>query len=32
VVLSFRVKRNSEVPAGAAARDTFTSVSLEYGF
>lgn len=32
VVLSYRVKRNSEVPVGVAKRDTFTSVSLEYGF
>jgi putative salt-induced outer membrane protein len=32
VVLSYRVKRNSDVPVGVAARDTFTSVSLEYGF
>jgi putative salt-induced outer membrane protein len=32
VVLSYRVKRNSDVSAGVAARDTFTSVSLEYGF
>lgn len=32
VVLSYRVKRNSDVPVGVAKRDTFTSVSLEYGF
>lgn len=32
VVLSYRVKRNSDVPVGVAARDTFTSISLEYGF
>lgn len=32
VVLSYTVKRNSDVPAGSVKRDTFTAVALEYSF
>ncbi len=32
IVLSYTVKRNSEVPAGTQKRDTFTAVALEYSF
>jgi putative salt-induced outer membrane protein len=32
LVLSYRIKRNSEVLPGAAKTDRFTSVSLEYAF
>ena len=32
VVLSYTIKRNSDVPAGIEKKDTFTAVSLEYSF
>ena len=32
VVISYTVKRNSDVPVGIVNRDTFTAVSLEYSF
>ena len=32
VVLSYTVKRNSDVPVGFEKKDTFTAVSLEYSF
>lgn len=32
VVLSYTVKRNSDVPIGTVKKDTFTSVALEYSF
>lgn len=32
VVLSYTVRRNSDVPAGTEKRDTFTSVAIEYSF
>lgn len=32
LVASYRVRYNSDVPAGSEKRDTFTAVSLEYGF
>ena len=32
LVLSYRIKLNSSVPAGAANADRFTAVSLEYAF
>ncbi len=32
LVLSFRIKHNSDVPPGVAATDRFTSISLEYSF
>ncbi|NNF66880.1 MAG: DUF481 domain-containing protein [Gammaproteobacteria bacterium] len=32
LVLSFTVKNNSDVPAGSEKQDTFTAISLEYGF
>ena len=32
VVLSYTVKRNSDVPVGTVKKDTFTAVSLEYSF
>jgi putative salt-induced outer membrane protein len=32
IVLSYTVKRNSDVPVGTVKRDTFTAVSLEYSF
>jgi len=32
LVASYTVKNNSEVPAGAEKTDTFTALSLEYGF
>lgn len=32
LVLSYTVKRNSEVPVGTVRRDTFTAISLEYSF
>lgn len=32
IVLSYTVKRNSDVPAGTVKKDTFTAVSLEYSF
>ena len=32
VVISYTVKRNSDVPVGIVKRDTFTAVSLEYSF
>ena len=32
LVLSLRVKRNSDVPAGIEPTDRFTSISLEYAF
>ncbi len=32
IVLSYTVKRNSDVPVGSVRRDTFTAVSLEYSF
>lgn len=32
VVLSYTIKRNSDVPVGIENRDTFTAVSLEYSF
>lgn len=32
IVLSYTIKRNSDVPAGNVRKDTFTAVSLEYSF
>ncbi len=32
LVASYAIKRNSSVPVGSVKRDTFTAVSLEYGF
>lgn len=32
LVLSFTIKTNSDVPAGSEKTDTFTAISLEYGF
>lgn len=32
LVLSFTLKSNSDVPAGSEKTDTFTAISLEYGF
>jgi len=32
VVLSYTVKRNSDVPVGSVKRDTFTAIALEYSF
>jgi putative salt-induced outer membrane protein len=32
IVLSYRVKHNSDVPLGTNKRDTFTAVALEYSF
>lgn len=32
VVLSYTIKRNSDVPVGTQKKDTFTAVSLEYSF
>ncbi|HEX6999173.1 MAG TPA: DUF481 domain-containing protein [Gammaproteobacteria bacterium] len=32
VVLSYTLRRNSDVPPGVVNTDTFTSVSIEYGF
>ena len=32
LVLSYRVKHNTDVPVGVAATDRFTSISLEYSF
>lgn len=32
VVLSYTIKRNSDVPVGSVRRDTFTSIALEYSF
>jgi putative salt-induced outer membrane protein len=32
LVISYTVKRNSDVPAGTVRRDTFTAISLEYSF
>jgi putative salt-induced outer membrane protein len=32
LVLSYRIKSNSEVPAGRVGTDRFTSISLEYAF
>lgn len=32
IVLSYTIKRNSDVPAGTVKRDTFTAVSIEYSF
>jgi putative salt-induced outer membrane protein len=32
VVLSYTIKRNSDVPIGTVKKDTFTSVALEYSF
>jgi putative salt-induced outer membrane protein len=32
VVLSYTIKRNSDVPVGIENKDTFTAVSLEYSF
>jgi len=32
IVLSYTVKRNSDVPVGNVKKDTFTSVALEYSF
>ena len=32
VVISYTVKRNSDVPVGIVKKDTFTAVSLEYSF
>ncbi|NNF60085.1 MAG: DUF481 domain-containing protein [Gammaproteobacteria bacterium] len=32
LVFSYTIKNNSEVPAGSEKRDTFTAISLEYGF
>jgi putative salt-induced outer membrane protein len=32
VVVSYTVKRNSDVPVGTVKKDTFTAVSLEYSF
>jgi putative salt-induced outer membrane protein len=32
IVLSYTIKRNSDVPVGTEKKDTFTAVSLEYSF
>lgn len=32
LVFSYTIKNNSEVPAGSEKSDTFTAISLEYGF
>jgi putative salt-induced outer membrane protein len=32
IVLSYTIKRNSDVPVGTVRKDTFTSVALEYSF
>ena len=32
IVLSYTIKRNSDVPAGSVKKDTFTAVSLKYSF
>jgi len=32
IVLSYTVKRNSDVPVGTVRKDTFTAVALEYSF
>ena len=32
VVLSYTIKRNSDVPDGTDKEDTYTAISLEYGF
>lgn len=32
IVLSYTIKRNSDVPVGTVNKDTFTSVALEYSF
>ena len=32
IVLTYTVKRNSDVPLGTVKKDTFTAVSLEYSF
>lgn len=32
IVLSYTIKRNSDVPVGTVRKDTFTAVSLEYSF
>lgn len=32
IVLSYTIKRNSDVPIGSVKKDTFTAVSLEYSF
>jgi putative salt-induced outer membrane protein len=32
IVLSYTIKRNSDVPAGTVKKDTFTAVSLKYSF
>ncbi len=32
IVLSYTIKRNSDVPVGTVKRDTFTAVSFEYSF
>lgn len=32
IVLSYTIKRNSDVPVGSVKRDTFTAVALEYSF
>ena len=32
IVLSYTIKRNSDVPAGSVKKDTFTAVALEYSF
>jgi putative salt-induced outer membrane protein len=32
IVLSYTIKRNSDVPVGTVKKDTFTAVSLEYSF
>lgn len=32
VVLSYTIKRNSDVPVGTVKKDTFTSIALEYSF
>jgi putative salt-induced outer membrane protein len=32
LVLSYRLRHNSDVPAGTEKTDRFTAISLEYGF
>jgi putative salt-induced outer membrane protein len=32
IVLSYTIKRNSDVPVGTVKKDTFTTVALEYSF
>ncbi|MGD8341689.1 MAG: DUF481 domain-containing protein [Gammaproteobacteria bacterium] len=32
IVLSYTIKRNSDVPVGTVKKDTFTSIALEYSF